>query len=331
MTVGIRLAGQDDIPAIRKILIATWHATYDAVIGADQVTEITDRWHSINNLTQELQDASQNASKQVFLVAERDGSLVGTASASLCSQTCLELNRLYVKPEWQGQGIGYDLLADVVVRFPIAKTIRLEVEPHNTRAIDFYCRRGLRVVSSGDACGSDKDAGVSHLIMDGALPLTLIRPVHNADAQDLFGLLALCFAEYPGCYVDPHEDLPDLIAPASAIVGRSGAFWVIEDARGRVAACCAVDFPETGLAEVHRLYVRPDMRRKGLARCFMDKAETFAIEQGATTITLWSDTRFVTAHAFYRARGYRQGDEPRILNDISHSLEYVFDKQLTPG
>ncbi len=34
-----------------------------------------------------------------------------------------------------------------------------------------------------------------------------IRPARDDDAQDLFGLLALCFADYPGCYVDPHEDL----------------------------------------------------------------------------------------------------------------------------
>ena len=38
-----------------------------------------------------------------------------------------------------------------------------------------------------------------------------LRLATDDDAQDLFGLLALCFAEYPGCYVDPHGDLVDLL------------------------------------------------------------------------------------------------------------------------
>ena len=46
-----------------------------------------------------------------------------------------------------------------------------------------------------------------------------IRPARDEDAQDLFGLLALCFAEYPGCYVDPHDDLAELRAPGSAFAG----------------------------------------------------------------------------------------------------------------
>ena len=47
---------------------------------------------------------------------------------------------------------------------------------------------------------------------EGAAPFA-IRRARDDDAQDLFGLLALCFAEYPGCYVDPHEDLTDLRTP----------------------------------------------------------------------------------------------------------------------
>jgi len=63
-----------------------------------------------------------------------------------------------------------------------------------------------------------------------------LRPAADADAQDLFGLLSLCFAEYPGCFVDPHDDLPDLRAPGSSFDRRGGAFWVVDDERGRVCA-----------------------------------------------------------------------------------------------
>ena len=160
------------------------------------------------------------------------------------------------------------------------------------------------------------------------LTLPEFRPARDDDAQDLFGLLSLCFADYPGCFVDPHDDLPDLRAPATAIAAKGGAFWVAEDARGRVCACVAADFPEPGVAEMHRLYVRPDQRRKGLARRLIAQAEAFAAGQGARRVLLWSDTRFTDAHRLYAGLGYAGGEVTRELGDISASVEFFFEKRL---
>ena len=329
MTLDIRSAEQRDLSAIRAVLVATWHATYDEIMGGDEVTAITDRWHSIENLKGELEQATDRASERAFLVAECDNLIVATASASLSVNECLVLHRLYVLPEQQGKRVGELLLRDVIRRFPEASRIRLEVEPQNARAIAFYRKHGLRVVASGNACGGDKDAELSHLVMEGVLPLVPIRPATDLDAQDLFGLITLCFAEYPGCFTDPHDDLPDLRAPGRAFKATNGAFWVIEDDRGRVGACCGVDFPEPGLAEIHRLYVRPDLRKNGYAGRLLEKAEDKARAGGATIMIAWSDTRFETAHAFYRKRGYEQGEAPRTLHDISRSQEFFFKKRLT--
>ena len=75
-------------------------------------------------------------------------------------------------------------------------------------------------------------AGAALKIEDQAI----IRPVRGADAQDLYGLIAICYADYPGCFVDPHDDLPDLRAPGSAYAGTNGAFWAVEDEHGRDCA-----------------------------------------------------------------------------------------------
>jgi putative acetyltransferase len=154
----------------------------------------------------------------------------------------------------------------------------------------------------------------------------VIRPVIDADAQDLFGLLSLCYAEYPGCFVDPHDDLPDLRAAGSSYAATDGAFWAVEDERGRVCACVAVDFPERGTAELHRLYVRSDQRGQGLGSLLVFEAENRARARGADRIVLWSDTRFTTAHRLYRRLGYTQVDGQRQLADISKSAEYRFEK-----
>jgi putative acetyltransferase len=154
----------------------------------------------------------------------------------------------------------------------------------------------------------------------------ILRPVADTDAQDLYGLLTLCFAEYPGCFVDPHEDMPDLLRPTSWLESREGGFWVVEDERARIKACIAVDLPEPGAGEMHRLYVRPDSRGQGLAKALLNRAEAWAIERGAKRLLAWSDTRFTKAHTLYESRGYIRQAETRQLNDISNSSEFCFVK-----
>ena len=155
-----------------------------------------------------------------------------------------------------------------------------------------------------------------------------LRRAEDRDAQDLFGLLSLCFADYPGCFVDPHDDLKDLRAPGSSFAQDGSAFWVVEDEGGRVCACVAVDFPEPGTAELHRLYVRPDQRGRGLASALVRRVERHALERGATRMIFWSDTRFADAHRLYTRLGYGQVDGVRSLGDISNSSEYRFEKAL---
>ena len=152
------------------------------------------------------------------------------------------------------------------------------------------------------------------------------RAVRDDDAQDLFGLVALCFAGFPGCFVDPHDDMPDLARPATWWAERGGAFWVVEDARGRIAACVALDHPRPGTAELHRLYVRPDQRRRGLGEELVRLVEDTARQRGASTVTFWSDTRFLDAHRLYGRLGYRDLGRSRELGDVSASVEKLFEK-----
>ena len=44
----VRTASKRDLPAISRLLGETWHATYDAIYGAERVGEITGEWSGPN-------------------------------------------------------------------------------------------------------------------------------------------------------------------------------------------------------------------------------------------------------------------------------------------
>ena len=151
--IGIRPAKAADLPAIRALLVETWHDTYDAILGRDEVTAITDDWHSLDNLARGI-----GRPRHVFLVAEVDGRIAGTASATEPAPGRVTLDRLYVLPGMQRQGIGSALVAAVRHAFPDARSIRLEVERRNEAGRAFYERAGFSETGDVGACGGHGDA-----------------------------------------------------------------------------------------------------------------------------------------------------------------------------
>lgn len=133
----IRDATAADLPAVRALLVETWHATYDGIYGWRRVAEITNAWHSPENLSAELDR------DDAFLVAHARGELAATASARLDRDGAVLLTRLYVLPAHQGSGIGRTLLQVALACFSQARVARLEVESRNEAAIAFYERMGF--------------------------------------------------------------------------------------------------------------------------------------------------------------------------------------------
>ena len=134
----IRPVTEADLAGVRACLTATWHATYDAIFGAEQVSAISARWHAIETLR-----ANLATPQSIFLVAVRDESIIGTTSARLIETSVIQVGRLYVLPEWQGQGCGKTLIDAAITAFPDATRVTLDVEPRNAGAIGFYRAQGF--------------------------------------------------------------------------------------------------------------------------------------------------------------------------------------------
>jgi ribosomal protein S18 acetylase RimI-like enzyme len=151
----IRSAIEADLPAVRALLVTTWHDTYDRLIGATKVSEITNSWHSIENLTRQLALADTS-----FLVADEAGKIIGHAFAHAQRRPVLLVSRLYVLPSAQRRGIGARLLAEVMSRHPACDVARLEVESDNRKGRAFYLKQGFAPV------GERMEQGIAHTRME---------------------------------------------------------------------------------------------------------------------------------------------------------------------
>ena len=68
----VRTASERDLAKVSALLAETWHATYDALYGADKVRESTARWHSVPALKARLERKDSE-----FVVADNGKELAG--------------------------------------------------------------------------------------------------------------------------------------------------------------------------------------------------------------------------------------------------------------
>jgi GNAT superfamily N-acetyltransferase len=104
-----------------------------------------------------------------------------------------------------------------------------------------------------------------------------------------------------------------------------GAFVVAYD-RGAAVGCGAVRTIDTGVAEIKRMYVLPDVRGRGIARRMLEFLENEARAIGVTTLMLETGTRQPEAIALYEKTGYVLRD---AFGDYPPSpLNVFFEKHL---
>lgn len=153
--ISIRPATAQDLPAVRALLAETWHDTYDAIMGADWVTEVSGRWHAIERLRTQIEVPDTS-----FLVAVDQGRIVGHVHVDARKPPLLVVLRLYVLPAHQRGGVGTRLLAAAIAEHPGCETLRLDVEARNDKGIAFYRRVGFKEV------GRNVIEGSEHLVME---------------------------------------------------------------------------------------------------------------------------------------------------------------------
>jgi len=152
-----------------------------------------------------------------------------------------------------------------------------------------------------------------------------IVPAARADAAGVIDLIGRVFVEY-GWIWDPATEVPDLFR-WTGYEPPHGAFFVVRDG-GRVVGSVGVDRPEDGAAELHRLYLDPAVRGRGLGDTLVQTIVGWCRDRDVRRLVLWSDTRFVHAHRLYLRHGFRQTGERELPEDVNQTREYHFERDV---
>jgi ribosomal protein S18 acetylase RimI-like enzyme len=133
----IRPATPADVPALRALGVAAWHATYDGVLPASAVRAGLEEWWNEYSLGAACRDGR-------MLVAARDGQAVGLLEFDRMADGRPVVWKLYVAPAAQRTGVGRALLRAYVAGLcGQADAVWLEHYEANAGAAAFYERLGF--------------------------------------------------------------------------------------------------------------------------------------------------------------------------------------------
>ena len=124
-----------------------------------------------------------------------------------------------------------------------------------------------------------------------------VEPFDSPDAEALRAELQADLAHRYGGDTEPG------VTPTEETVV---AFLVARDGAGVPAACGALLDIGDGIAEIKRMYVRPESRRRGLSRRVLEALEREALRDGFGRIRLETGERQPEAMGLYRSAGYEE-------------------------
>lgn len=138
----IHRARVEEVPEIKKVLSETWIDTYGNTYSQETIQRVTIEWHNPELI------ASQIRNPDFFFGIAKDGkNVVGLTTVRRLDEDTLMMDRLYVHPDYQRQGIGTKLMEETIQSFPGANRLRLEVEEQNQKGIDFYRKQSFLEIS----------------------------------------------------------------------------------------------------------------------------------------------------------------------------------------
>lgn len=99
-------------------------------------------------LLQTVEEIRREFNTHLFLKAVRKHSIIGSVRTLIMGDTC-HIGRLIVHPNWQNQGVGTHLMAEIEIMNQEATRFELFTGSHSVRNLSFYHKLGYQEFRRG--------------------------------------------------------------------------------------------------------------------------------------------------------------------------------------
>ena len=143
--IEVKSATQNDIGIIKNLADKIWHSHYPGIITVEQIEFMLESMYSEKVIAGQIQNG------YMWLIAYRQSTPLGFLS---CNKVDAEgnyfLNKIYIDTGSQHKGVGKLLLDTCMQNCTQLKTMRLQVNRKNYKAINFYFKNGFIIEDAKD-------------------------------------------------------------------------------------------------------------------------------------------------------------------------------------
>ena len=132
----------EDIDTLLPLAGRIWHAHYPGIITVEQIDYMLARGYTREVILDEIEHQGI-----IWSIIRDNMTMIGFISVGPYGDGIMKLHKLYLLPEYHGQGIGARALAEVerLAKQQNSATLVLNVNRHNQKAISAYQRSGWNI------------------------------------------------------------------------------------------------------------------------------------------------------------------------------------------
>jgi ribosomal protein S18 acetylase RimI-like enzyme len=138
------LATDENISSIQSMAEVIWRDHYPEIIGMEQVNYMLARFYSTEAMLQQMVEG------QRFYRVMVDGEPQGFVAIEQRGEGDYFLNKLYIDTRQQRSGMGQAIWQELMIMITDLRTMRLQVNRQNYKAINFYFKVGFVIERVAD-------------------------------------------------------------------------------------------------------------------------------------------------------------------------------------
>ena len=281
----------------------------------NRLIELSQAWAAENSCYGYVANEADEFNGKRIFVAEDDTGIVGYLfghaakaknmhSLMPAGTPYFEIDELYVLPALRSRGVGKGLFAfaeNRLVRDGVPFLVLTTATKDHASVMRFYTEKAGMTPWSATLFKKIQKTEVKTAPQD-----VRIVPYEEKYRDDMiFTVLAAknALGRVPRLN-------PDLLDVPANYFEKGDCFWLALDANDRVVGCVGYNSAEnTTEVFLHRLYVKPELKRRGIGTALLETAEEYLKTQGKTAVhvhlgepkEIWYES-----YAFYEKHGYRE-------------------------